>query len=164
MPSSASLSADATRVLEACRRAGLKLATAESCTGGLIAATLTEIAGSSDVVERGFVTYSNEAKTEMLGIDPALIAARGAVSREVAEAMAAGAIAHSPADIAVAVTGIAGPGGATSEKPVGLVHLACLRRGQQATAERHVFPGDRQAVRTATVARALELLLAAAKR
>ncbi len=150
-------------MLEACRRAALTIATAESCTGGLIAATLTEIAGSSDVVERGFVTYSNQAKTEMLGVDAALIAAHGAVSREVAEAMATGALAHSPADIAVAVTGIAGPGGATADKPVGLVHLACLHRGQAVVAERQVFPGDRQAVRAATVARALALLLAAAK-
>lgn len=163
MPSITSFLAEAAAVLEACRQAGLTIATAESCTGGLIAATLTEIAGSSDVVERGFVTYSNQAKTEMLGVDAALIIAHGAVSREVAEAMATGALAHSPADLAVAVTGIAGPGGATAEKPVGLVHLACLRRGQKVVAERQIFPGDRQAVRAATVARALALLLAAAK-
>jgi nicotinamide-nucleotide amidase len=153
----------AAALLDACRAAGLKLATAESCTGGLVAATLTEIAGSSDVVERGFVTYSNEAKSELLGVPAALIAAHGAVSAEVAEAMAAGVLARAPVDLAVAVTGIAGPGGATPTKPVGLVHLGVARRGGRARSERHVFPGDRSAVRLASVARALELLLEAAR-
>ena len=148
-------------VLERYRQAGLHLATAESCTGGLIAATLTEIAGSSDVVDRGFVTYSNEAKTEMLGVPADLITEVGAVSGEVAEAMAAGAIRASRADVAVAVTGIAGPGGATAAKPVGLVYFGLCRRDRPPRHERQVFPGDRGAVRRATVARAFELLTAA---
>jgi nicotinamide-nucleotide amidase len=137
--------------------------TAESCTGGLVAATLTAIAGSSDVVERGFVTYSNEAKAEMLGVDPAVIAAVGAVSAEVARAMAEGALARSPAELALSVTGIAGPGGATAAKPVGLVFLGAQRRGAAAMVERHVFPGDRAAVRAATVAAAFRLARAAAQ-
>ena len=145
-------------VLERYRQAGLHLATAESCTGGLIAATLTEIAGSSDVVDRGFVTYSNEAKTEMLGVPADLIARVGAVSGEVAEAMAAGAVSASRADVAVAVTGIAGPGGATATKPVGLVYFGLCRRDHPPRHERQVFPGNRGAVRRATVARAFELL------
>jgi nicotinamide-nucleotide amidase len=152
----------ARHVLELCRARGLTLATAESCTGGLIAATLTEIAGSSDVVERGFVTYSNAAKSELLGVPPTLIATYGAVSGEVAAAMAAGALAHAPVDLAVSVTGIAGPGGAMPGKPVGLVWFGLARSGESATTERHVFPGDRAAVRHASVARALELLAEAA--
>ena len=114
---------------QALRAAGLTLATAESCTGGLIAAACTAVAGSSDWFERGFVTYSNQAKAEMLGVPAALIAAHGAVSAEVAQAMAEGALAHSRADLAVAVTGIAGPGGATPGKPVGTVWLALAGRG-----------------------------------
>lgn len=148
-------------VLSACRAARLRLATAESCTGGMIAATLTGIAGSSDVVERGFVTYSNEAKSELLGVPAALIAAHGAVSAEVAEAMASGAVAHAPVELAVAVTGIAGPGGGSEAKPVGLVHLGIARRGRPTRTERHVFAGDRAAVRRAATVRALELLLEA---
>lgn len=132
-----------------------KLATAESCTGGLIAASCTALSGSSDWFERGFVTYSNAAKTEMLGVDAALIAAHGAVSEAVARAMAEGALAHSRADIAVAVTGIAGPTGGSAEKPVGTVWLAwALRRGIVHTECLHL-PGDRAAVREATVAHAL---------
>lgn len=134
------------------------LATAESCTGGLIAACLTEIAGSSDVVDRGFVTYSNTAKTEMLGVPPALIAAHGAVSAEVAKAMAEGAIRHSAADLAVSVTGIAGPGGGTPGKPVGLVYIGTARRGAGASSQRCRFDGDRRAVRRQSVERALDLL------
>jgi len=148
-------------VLDACRAARLTLATAESCTGGMIAASLTDIAGSSDVVERGFVTYSNAAKSELLGIAPELIAAHGAVSAEVAEAMASGVLAHAPVDLAVSVTGIAGPGGATATKPVGLVYLGIARRGGACRAERQVFPGDRAAIRRAATARALDLLMAA---
>ncbi|MGO8955178.1 MAG: CinA family protein [Rhodomicrobium sp.] len=117
----------AANVLERARGLGLIIATAESCTGGLVAGALTSIAGSSDVFERGFVTYSNEAKAEMLGVDPALIAAHGAVSREVAIAMAACALRQSRASLSVAVTGIAGPGGGSAEKPVGLVHLAAAK-------------------------------------
>src|SRR5438045_9145571 len=108
-------------LLDLCRGKDLKIATAESCTGGLVAATLTEIAGSSDVVERGFVTYSNAAKTAMLGVRADVIARFGAVSRETAEAMAQGALAHSPANLAVSITGIAGPGGGSPGQPVGLV-------------------------------------------
>lgn len=135
------------------------IVTAESCTGGLIAALLTEIAGSSAVLDRGFITYSNEAKTALLSVSPELIGAHGAVSEEVCRAMLDGALAASPADIAVAVTGIAGPGGGTATKPVGLVYLGTLHRGQTATVERHVFPGDRGDVRRATVLRALKRLL-----
>ena len=140
------------------------LATAESCTGGLIAGALTEIAGSSDVVERGFVTYSNAAKAELLGVLPALIARHGAVSEEVAAAMAEGALAHAPVDLAVSVTGIAGPGGGSPDKPVGLIWFGLARRGAAVRAEHHIFPGDRAAIRRATVLRALLLLAEAAQR
>jgi nicotinamide-nucleotide amidase len=153
-----SLVSDAARLLDECRQAGVRLATAESCTGGLIAAALTAIAGSSDVVERGFVTYSNEAKTEILGVDAATIERHGAVSEAVALAMAEGALAHSRADIAVSVTGIAGPGGATATKPVGLVHLGCARRGRATVLERRIFAGDRAAVREQSVALAFAMI------
>ncbi|MEZ5996718.1 MAG: CinA family protein [Hyphomonadaceae bacterium] len=155
--------ADITRaaaaILDACRSRGLRLAAAESCTGGLIAGALTAIPGSSDVFERGFVTYSNEAKAEMLGVPSPLIAAHGAVSEEVARAMAEGALAHARADIAVAVTGVAGPGGGSAAKPVGLVHIACARRGR-ATAHSQCRFGDigRDAVREETVRAALSML------
>jgi nicotinamide-nucleotide amidase len=145
-------------VLAACRARGLRLATAESCTGGLIAGALTAVSGSSDVVERGFVTYTNESKTAMLGVPSSLIAVHGAVSEPVAVAMAEGTLARSPADIAVAVTGIAGPTGGTPEKPVGLVHLAATRRGGTMLRERHVFGGDRTAVREQTVKAALRMI------
>ncbi|WP_331374897.1 CinA family protein [Sinorhizobium chiapasense] len=137
----------------------LKVATAESCTGGLIAGALTEIAGSSLVVDRGFVTYSNDAKIQMLGIELATLAAHGAVSRETAIEMARGAVFHSGADVAVAVTGIAGPGGGSVEKPVGLVHLAAASR-KGATLHREMRYGEvgRDVVRLATVRTALELL------
>ncbi len=150
--------AQAERLLAACRAAGLRVATAESCTGGLIAAALTAIPGSSDVVDRGFVTYSNAAKTEMLGVPTSVIDAEGAVSEPVARRMAEGALAHSAADLAVAVTGIAGPGGGSVGKPVGLVWFGCARRGGATRTVRHVFPGDRTAIRRATVAVALALL------
>ena len=129
------------RVLAACRSARLRLAVAESCTGGLVLASLTAIPGASDVVERGFVTYSNEAKSEMLGVPGALIETHGAVSEPVARAMAEGALRHSPADVGIGVTGIAGPGGATVEKPVGLVHIAAARKGRETRHERHLFAG-----------------------
>ena len=151
-------------VLAACRERKIKLATAESCTGGMVAAALTDIAGSSDVVERGFVTYSNEAKSELLGVPPPLIAAHGAVSAQVAAAMAEGALARAPVDLSVAITGVAGPGGGTATKPVGLVWLACARRGRQMVTETHIFSGDRAEVRVAATRRALELVLAAALR
>ncbi len=146
-------------VLAESRARGLRLAVAESCTGGLIAGCLTAIAGSSDVVERGFVTYTNPAKTDMLGVPADLLEAHGAVSREAARAMADGALARSPADLAVAVTGIAGPTGGSADKPVGLVHMAVAGRRCDPADERHVFPGDRAAVRQATVAAALALVL-----
>ncbi len=150
---------EAARLLDACRKASLRLATAESCTGGLIAALLTEIAGSSDVVERGFVTYSNDAKIECLGVPADLIAVHGAVSEAVARAMAEGALAHSPADIAVSVTGVAGPGGGSAAKPVGLVHLAAARKGH-ATLHQECRFGDigRDAVRLKSVEVALALI------
>ena len=163
MSRAASINEKAKAVLELCRARGLKLATAESCTGGLIIGCLTDIAGSSDVVDRGFVTYSNAAKTEMIGVSASLIARLGAVSEAVARAMAEGALARSNADMAVAVTGIAGPGGATEEKPVGLVHFACARRGGATRHLRRVFPGDRAAVRHATVDAALDLIREAAE-
>jgi nicotinamide-nucleotide amidase len=150
---------------DALRARTWRLATAESCTGGLIAALCTSIAGSSDWFERGFVTYSNAAKTEMLGVPAALIETQGAVSREVALAMAQGALTHSAAHVALAVTGIAGPGGAVPGKPVGTVWLAWAWRPEaSSTAAMHCeaqclqLPGDRTAVRSATVARALEQL------
>jgi nicotinamide-nucleotide amidase len=152
---------EAAALLERYRRAALRIVTAESCTGGMVAARLTDIAGSSDVVERGFVTYSNEAKTEMLGVPSALLSQYGAVSAQVARSMAEGALGHARADVAVAITGIAGPGGATAGKPVGLVYLAIARRGGDIKVERQHFAGDRKEVREAAAARALELLNAA---
>jgi nicotinamide-nucleotide amidase len=148
----------AEEVLTGARQAGLRLATAESCTGGLVAGALTDIAGSSDVVERGFVTYSNQATCDLLGVSVELLIAHGAVSEAVARAMAEGAIVHSSADVAVAVTGIAGPGGGTATKPVGLVHLACARKGGVTLHERRIFTGDRAAVRMAAVRAALKLV------
>lgn len=144
-------------LLAALEARGLTLATAESCTGGLIAAALTSIAGSSSVVMAGFVTYSNAAKARMVGVGEATLAAHGAVSEPVAREMAEGALTRAQVDIALSCTGIAGPGGATPGKPVGLVFIGCARRGAPTTVERHVFPGDRTAVRAATVAAALRL-------
>ncbi|MSP76929.1 MAG: CinA family protein [Rhodospirillaceae bacterium] len=154
----------AERVLLSCRRNGLKVVTAESCTGGLVAAALTAIAGSSDVVERAFVTYSNEAKREMLGVPWDAILGHGAVSDPVARAMAAGALARSGADIAVSVTGIAGPGGGSADKPVGLVHFAAVRTGSDPVAEQHIFPGDRDAIRRVSAITALTMLARLAER
>ncbi len=149
----------AREIVERCTAAKLTVATAESCTGGLVAATLTEIAGSSAVVDRGFVTYSNEAKSEVLGVPPELIARVGAVSEEVAIAMVEGTVRHSRADLAVAVTGVAGPTGGTPEKPVGLVHFAALRRGDRPHHVAHVFENlDRSGVRLASVDQALRML------
>jgi nicotinamide-nucleotide amidase len=156
--------ARAEALLAACRSRGWRIATAESCTGGLVAALLTEISGSSDVVECGFVTYSNDAKAGMLGVDPALIAANGAVSEGVARGMAEGALARSGADLAVAITGIAGPGGATAAKPVGLVHFGLALRGQPTRhLERRYGDLGRAAVREAAVADAVALLEAATR-
>lgn len=148
----------AQHLLEMCQTKGLRIATAESCTGGMIAAALTDIAGSSAVVDRGFVTYSNAAKADMLLVPPDLIAAKGAVSADVAQAMAEGALAASPADLAISVTGIAGPGGGSASKPVGLVHFCAVSRAGRIIPDRAVFPGDRAAVRHASVLRALALL------
>ena len=145
-------------ILERCRQSQLKLVTAESCTGGLISAALTEIAGSSDVFDRGFVTYSNDAKMAMLGVPADILAAHGAVSAETARAMAAGALETSGADVAIAVTGIAGPGGGTAEKPVGLVHIAGVCRSGNVADEKSLF-GDvgRSPIRRASVIKALTL-------
>ncbi len=148
----------AAAVLETCRTAGLTAACVESCTGGLLAAALTAVAGSSDVLERGFVTYSNQAKNQQVGVPMALIEAHGAVSEPVARAMAEGGLANSDADIAAAITGVAGPGGGTVCKPVGLVHLAASRRGFATVHQRHVFPGDRATIREASVMAALGLI------
>ena len=152
------LLAAASALLDLCKRAGVMLATAESCTGGLIAGCLTEIAGSSAVVDRGFVTYSNEAKNEMIGVPMALIIEHGAVSEPVARAMAEGALERSRADITIAVTGVAGPGGGTEAKPVGLVHFGCARKAGETVAAHHVFDGDRAAIRLATVRTALAMV------
>lgn len=149
-------------VLTACRARGWRVATAESCTGGLVAAALTAIAGSSDVVERGFVTYSNRAKTELLGVSSETIAEHGAISAETAAAMARGAAVRAGVDLAVSVTGIAGPSGGTPQKPVGLVYIGVARRDGAARAERWSFAGDRAAVRQAAVNAALDMLRAEA--
>ena len=149
----------ASEIIRICTERGLTVATAESCTGGLIGACLTEIPGSSAVVDRGFITYSNRAKQEMLGVPAAILEAHGAVSAETAAAMAKGALDRAGVDLAIAVTGIAGPGGGSAEKPVGLVHLA-LATGERIDALREVFGGDRQAIRRATVERALSMIRA----
>src|SRR3954447_3685780 len=153
------LIAPAQALLDLCRQKKLKIATAESCTGGLLAATLTEIPGSSDVLDRGFVTYSNEAKEGMLGVSAPPLASFGAVSRETAEAMASGALAHAPVDLAVSITGIAGPGGAVPGKPVGLVHFAAASRaGRLIAQERNYGDIGRSQVRRASVIEALAML------
>lgn len=145
-------------VLQQLRARNLTLVTAESCTGGLISALLTEIPGSSDVFTHGYITYANAAKTAMVGVPEALINTHGAVSREVAMAMAQGAQKTSGAEVAVSVTGIAGPGGATANKPVGLVHLACARKGFATLHAAQQFSGDRSTVRLQAVVAALELV------
>jgi nicotinamide-nucleotide amidase len=155
----AKITALSTEVLELARARGLMAATAESCTGGLVAAALTAIAGSSDVVDRGFVTYTNDAKREMLGVPEATLSTVGAVSRETAEAMAKGALGASRAHIAVSVTGIAGPGGATPDKPVGLVHFAgASKSGALIHEERRFGAIGRNQVRAMSVIVALEIL------
>jgi nicotinamide-nucleotide amidase len=160
----AELRGKAKRVLDLCRARDLRVATAESCTGGLVAAALTEIAGSSDVVDCGFVTYSNEAKQKLLGVPAATLRRHGAVSAETAAAMAAGALKKSQADLAVAVTGIAGPGGGSKQKPVGLVYFAAASRGGRRVArERRFGQIGRLRVRLRSVAQALVLLEVLAK-
>jgi nicotinamide-nucleotide amidase len=151
--------AAARALLALCRTRGLTLATAESCTGGLLTAALTEIPGSSDVMDRGFVTYSNQAKRQMLGVPKRTLEKHGAVSRETAVAMAKGALAHSPADIVAAITGIAGPGGGSKQKPVGLVHIAAAtRHGHLAHIECRFGDIGRGKVREKSVLQAIEML------
>jgi len=157
-----SLRALAETVLAACRTRRWLVGIAESCTGGMVAAALTDIPGSSDVVDRGFVTYSDRAKAELLGVPVPILVTHGAVSGETAAAMATGVLAKSKVDLAVAVTGVAGPGGGSVEKPVGLVWFAVASRGREPHVERQIFAGDRGAVRAAATRRALELLAAAA--
>ena len=152
---------EAEALLALCRSKGIMLAIAESCTGGLIAAALTAHAGSSDVLDRGFVPYSNEAKNQMIGVPMELIECHGAVSEQVAVAMANGALARSRAAIAVSVAGVAGPGGGSADKPIGLVCFGLARTGTPAFSERQVFPGDRGAIRAATVAHAFQMIRAA---
>jgi nicotinamide-nucleotide amidase len=153
------LLAEARELLDQARNKGLHIVTAESCTGGLIAGLLTEIPGSSDVVERGFVTYSNQAKEELLGVRHELIEAHGAVSEPVARAMAEGALKHSRAERAIAVTGVAGPGGGSAAKPVGLVYIAVARpQGDVMVREYRFGEIDRRDVRLATVEKAIRLL------
>jgi len=147
----------ATEIITLYTKAGLMVTTAESCTGGIIIGSLTEVSGSSSVVDRGFVTYSNEAKNELIGVDMAMIDEHGAVSHQVAQAMAVGALARSNADAAVSVTGVAGPGGGTAEKPVGLVFMGGARKGRGSIVQKHLFNGDRSAVRQATVLAALAM-------
>jgi len=155
----AQLIADVEVLLQSLRAKGWKVSTAESCTGGLVAALLTSIAGSSDVFERGFVTYSNEAKTELLGVSPDILRLHGAVSAEVARAMAEGAVHHSPAERAISVTGIAGPGGETAGKPVGLVFIGCAGKTIPTQTSRFEFgPIGRQNIRLAAVTEAIQLL------
>ena len=145
------------------QQSGLVAAAAESCTGGWVAKLITDIAGSSAWFDRGFVTYSNEAKQDLLGVQAATLAAHGAVSEATAREMAAGALTHSRADLAVAITGIAGPGGGSAEKPVGTVWLAWGRRGAEPEAVCHHFEGDRGAVRAQAAAEALRGLIARAR-
>jgi nicotinamide-nucleotide amidase len=148
----------AVRLVDLCRKEGRTVVTVESCTGGLLSAALTSMAGSSDVFERGYVTYSNEAKTSAVLVRAEQIAYAGAVSEDVAWAMAEGAIRKSGADIAVSITGVAGPGGGTEEKPVGLVHFATCRWDGKIAVHHEVFPGDRGKIREAAVRQAMKMV------
>lgn len=150
----------AEKLVEALRQRKLMMATAESCTGGLLAGLITTVPGTSDVFERGFVTYTNESKMQMIGVPEAILNEQGAVSRECAEAMAKGALARSSADLAISITGIAGPTGATPAKPVGLVHFGLARRDGLLQHRQERFPGDRTAIRLASLEVAMELLQA----
>ena len=143
----------------ACRKNDIKIATAESCTAGLIAGCLTSVAGSSDVFERGFNTYSNDAKSELLSIPMGMITTYGAVSRAIAIAMCEGALKNAPVHLTISVTGIAGPGGGTIEKPVGTVHMASARVGKPTIEESYLFDGNRDQIRLSTIKKALELML-----
>ncbi|MGB1357164.1 MAG: CinA family protein [Candidatus Puniceispirillaceae bacterium] len=154
-----SLSGLARQVIDRAMAAGVMLTTAESCTGGMVAAALTDIAGASAVLDRGVVTYSNAAKTELLGVPEAILETHGAVSRQTAAAMADGALHAAPdAGLAIAVTGIAGPGGGTAEKPVGLVWFGLANRHNDTVTAKHIFSGDREAVRLRATATALDML------
>ena len=153
-----SLLGAARALLDEYRARGLKVAIAESCTGGLISACLTEIPGASDVLDRAFVTYSDSSKTELLGVPEEMIRQHGAVSEPVVRAMAEGALSRSRAEVAAAITGIAGPGGGSAQKPVGLVQLAVVKRGGAIRAEHRIFQGDRTAIRLASAALTLQLL------
>ena len=152
------INSKASSILKVCKQKGITIITAESCTGGLIAGCLTEIPGSSSVIEGGFVTYSNQAKVSMLSVKLEQLDQYGAVSEEVARSMAEGALGSSKADIAVACTGVAGPGGATNTKPVGLVHLSCALRKHPTLHKRFNFSGERSTIRIATVKAAFELI------
>jgi nicotinamide-nucleotide amidase len=147
-----------------CRASGLQIATAESCTGGLVSALLTSIAGASDVFTHGFVTYANEAKTSMLQVPQSLLISEGAVSEKVARAMAQGALLQAQTQLAVSITGIAGPGGGSAEKPVGLVHIACASDLQETLHQQHYFNGNREAIRASALHNALILMLKALDR
>ena len=149
----------AKEVVSSCNTLNLRITTAESCTGGLISSCITAIAGSSNIFDRGFVTYTNQAKIDLLGVSPDLFELCGAVSEEVAYVMAEGALERSIAQISVAVTGIAGPSGGTVEKPVGLVHIASASEGFKIFHERHIFKGGREEVRMSTVIASLKLIL-----
>jgi len=149
-------------LIAVCREKKIKLAVAESCTGGLVAGCITSVSGSSDIFDRGFVTYSNQAKIEMLGVPESTLEKFGAVSEETAIAMAEGAIKKSGGGLALSITGIAGPGGGSEDKPVGLVHIAVARTGMEVRSERHVFKGDRNRVRVQAVESGLKLLNAVA--
>jgi nicotinamide-nucleotide amidase len=146
-------------VISTCQNNNLQLATAESCTGGLIAGCLTAVSGASDVLHYGYVTYTNQAKINILGVSASILREHGAVSELVSRTMADGALKSGDANIAVSVTGIAGPSGGSEKKPVGLVHIAVARTDYETLHERHLFEGDRQAIRQQTIAAALELLL-----
>ncbi len=150
----------ANQILAACKQQGVTLATVESCTGGLLGAILTELPGSSDMFTHGFITYANRAKEEMVDVPAPLLQTHGAVSEPVARAMAEGALQRCSANLAIAITGIAGPNGGSENKPVGTVHLACAMRGKETTHQRCAFDGNRSAVRLAAVDTALEMILA----
>lgn len=150
-------------LLDLCASKSLTIATVESCTGGFLAACMTAVPGSSNVVERGYVTYSNDAKTELVGVEPALIQQYGAVSAPVAEAMARGGLEHAPVDLVAAITGVAGPGGGTTTKPVGLVYIAVASRDGSVEVRENHFQGNRDAVRMAATQVALEMLTSAAE-
>ena len=153
----------ASELLGICREKQFRVATAESCTGGMIGAYLTAIAGSSDMFDRGFITYTNDAKAEILGVDKALLDKKGAVCEPVSRAMATGALAHSHAIVSVAVTGIAGPTGGSAFKPVGLVHMASASTNGTVIHKKVVFEGDRHEVRRQTVVTAIQMLIEQAK-